>query len=85
MVGGGCQHSRVGSAAGTAGGNEIVHAAGQIAQQDVVLDEARRVFLVHQAAGGVSGVIGVALGIGIRALLAPVAAGDVDVALRRVG
>ena len=85
MVGGGREHHRVRAAAAAAGGDPVVHAARQVAQQDVVLHEAGRRLLVHQAGGRVAGVDGIAVFVGDAVLLAPVAAGHVDVALRRVG
>lgn len=50
IAGGGRKHHGVGAAAGTAGGNQIVRTAWQIAQQDVVLNETGSVFLVPPAA-----------------------------------
>ena len=69
------------TAAGAAGGDEIVHAAGEIAKQNVELYEANSVLLIHQTGRGVAGIGAVRQ----RALLAAVAAGDIDIAVLGIG
>ena len=80
-----CEHGRVSPAAAAAGGHPVIHAARQVAQQYIVFHKAGRRLLVDQAGGGVAGIGGFPRLIREAVLLAPVAAGHVDVALGGVG
>ena len=44
------------SATGTSGGYEVIHAAGEIAEQDVELHEANGILLICQARWSVAGI-----------------------------
>ena len=81
IIGGGCKHRCMRTAARTACGDEVVHTAGEITQENIILYKANSVFLIHQAARRVTGVSTVVQG----ALLAPVAAGHIDVAFGGIG
>ena len=63
-----------------AGGYKVIHTAGKIAQQDVVLDKAHSVFLIYEAGGRIACISAV----GKRTLLASVAACDIDITFSRV-
>ena len=73
------------AAAAAARHHQIIRTARQIAQQDIVLHKACGGLLIHQAGRSITGVVGVAVCIRRSILLAAVAAGDVDVAILRVG
>ena len=75
----------MGPAAAAAGGHPVINAARQVAQQYVVLHKAGRRLLVRQAGGRIAGVNGLSLLIRGTVLLAPVAAGHVDVPFIGVG
>ena len=81
IVGGGCQHRGMRTAARTACGDEVVHTAGEITKQDVVFHETHGVLLIDQTGRRVTGVSTVRQ----CALFAAVAAGHIDVAFGGIG
>ena len=85
VIGGGGEHYCVSPAAGAAGGNEVIPTAGQVAQQNIVLNEACRSLLVCKARGSVAGIVGVPIFIRSSILLATVAAGHIDIAVGGIG
>ena len=85
MIGGSRKHGSMGTASAAARGDPVIHAAGQVAQQDVVFDEPGCRFLVHKAGGSVTGIDGFAGLIGVAVLLAAVAAGNIDITFRGIG